>query len=268
MINLPPHRLPALAGWFPTAAPGPSALTEHALTTEAGRWWVDRVIQPRVIAVECGHHVLLRGDPQALRAKGLARFAAPPRSGGVDDPRRPPLPFQRGPRRGRTPRTDGSAAGRHRRTRHLPAAAPAPSGGARRSRHRTPRHSRRRTPRGRRTPRPRGRPRVRKHPEAAGRRGLTGTRPVGDADQVQPGRGDGAGRVTAGRLVPGGGRARRRDREQDDVYGGEQDARRAREPEPARGSGPVPGGDQAGRLGGGAASAAGRPPSCDARYRW
>ncbi|MFB0632434.1 GNAT family N-acetyltransferase [Streptomyces sp. AB3(2024)] len=75
MINLPSHRLPALAGWFPAGAPGPSALTEHALTTQAGRWWVDRVVQPRVIAAECGHHLLLRGDPQALAPQDLARFA-------------------------------------------------------------------------------------------------------------------------------------------------------------------------------------------------
>ncbi|WP_405758101.1 hypothetical protein [Streptomyces sp. NBC_00073] len=75
MINLPPHRLPALAGWFPAGAPGPSALTEHALATQAGRWWVDRVIQPRVIAAECGDHVLLRGDPRALTPRDLAVFA-------------------------------------------------------------------------------------------------------------------------------------------------------------------------------------------------
>ncbi|MET3983066.1 GNAT family N-acetyltransferase [Streptomyces sp. PvR034] len=74
MINLPSHRLPSLVGWFPAGAPGPSTLTEHALTTQSGRWWVDRVIQPRVIAAECGHHVLLRGDPHALRPKDLARF--------------------------------------------------------------------------------------------------------------------------------------------------------------------------------------------------
>lgn len=75
MINLPSHRLPALAGWFPAGAPGPSALTEHALATQAGRWWVDRVIQPRVIAAECGDHVLLRGDPRALTPRDLAVFA-------------------------------------------------------------------------------------------------------------------------------------------------------------------------------------------------
>ncbi|WP_420078753.1 GNAT family N-acetyltransferase [Streptomyces sp. JL4002] len=75
MINLPSHRLPALSRWFPAGTPGSGALTEHVLTTEAGRWWVDRVIQPRAIAVECGDHVLLRGDPQALAPGDLAVFA-------------------------------------------------------------------------------------------------------------------------------------------------------------------------------------------------
>ncbi|MFJ2598149.1 hypothetical protein [Streptomyces erythrochromogenes] len=75
MINLPPHRLPALACRFPTRAPGSAALTGHVLTTEAGRWWVDRVSQPRVIAAECGDHVLLRGDPQALTPTDLRVFA-------------------------------------------------------------------------------------------------------------------------------------------------------------------------------------------------
>ncbi|WP_438310255.1 GNAT family N-acetyltransferase [Streptomyces sp. HUAS TT3] len=75
MINLPSHRLPALVRWFPTGAPGSGALTEHVLTTEAGRWWVDRVIQPRAIAVECGDHVLLRGEPGALTPGELAVFA-------------------------------------------------------------------------------------------------------------------------------------------------------------------------------------------------
>lgn len=75
MINLPSHRLPALVRWFPAGAPGAAALTEHVLTTEAGRWWVDRVVQPRVIAAECGDHVLLRGDPQALSPRDLGVFA-------------------------------------------------------------------------------------------------------------------------------------------------------------------------------------------------
>lgn len=75
MINLPSHRLPALVRWFPTGAPGSGALTEHVLITEAGRWWVDRVIQRRAIAVECGDHVLLRGEPGALTPGELAAFA-------------------------------------------------------------------------------------------------------------------------------------------------------------------------------------------------
>ncbi|WP_405442273.1 GNAT family N-acetyltransferase [Streptomyces avidinii] len=75
MINLPSHRLPGLVRWFPVGAPGSGALTEHVLTTDAGRWWVDRVIQPRVIAAECGDHVLLLGEPQALTPQDLAHFA-------------------------------------------------------------------------------------------------------------------------------------------------------------------------------------------------
>lgn len=110
MINPPPHRLPPLAGSFPTATPGPSTLTEHAMAAR----------------------------------------------------RRPNSPHGRF--RGWSPRGP----------RHLPAAATAPSGGARGPRHRAPRHSRRRPPRGRRTPRPGGRPRVRGHPETTGRRGLIG----------------------------------------------------------------------------------------------
>ncbi|MEV7526571.1 GNAT family N-acetyltransferase [Streptomyces sp. NPDC091371] len=75
MINLPSHRFPALVRWFPTGTPGSAALPEHVLTTEAGQWRVDRVIQPRVIAASCGDHVLLHGDPQALTPKHLAGFA-------------------------------------------------------------------------------------------------------------------------------------------------------------------------------------------------
>lgn len=74
MINLPSHRLPALVRWFPAGGPGSAALTEHILTTETGRWWVDRVVQPRVIAAECGDHVLLRGNPQALTPRDLRVF--------------------------------------------------------------------------------------------------------------------------------------------------------------------------------------------------
>lgn len=66
MIELLPHRLPALSRWFPAGAPGPAALAEHVLTTGIGRFWADHAVQPRAIAVDCAAHVLLRGDPGAL----------------------------------------------------------------------------------------------------------------------------------------------------------------------------------------------------------
>ncbi|MCP3819301.1 GNAT family N-acetyltransferase [Streptomyces sp. A3M-1-3] len=75
MIELSTRQLPALARWFPAGAPGPGALAEHALTTGTGRWWADRPVQPRAVAVACADHVLLRGDPSALTPGGLAPFA-------------------------------------------------------------------------------------------------------------------------------------------------------------------------------------------------
>ncbi|SFS45802.1 GNAT family N-acetyltransferase [Streptomyces sp. ok210] len=72
MIQLLPHRLPALSRWFPAGAPGPAALAEHVLTTGTGRFWADRAVQPRAIAVDCAAHVLLRGDPGALVPAELA----------------------------------------------------------------------------------------------------------------------------------------------------------------------------------------------------
>ncbi|MEV7416538.1 GNAT family N-acetyltransferase [Streptomyces sp. NPDC089919] len=75
MINLPTRRLPALVRWFPAGPPGSAALTEHVLSTDKGRWWADRAVRPRAIAVECGDHVLLRGEPDALVPADLARFA-------------------------------------------------------------------------------------------------------------------------------------------------------------------------------------------------
>ncbi|MFI5617138.1 GNAT family N-acetyltransferase [Streptomyces sp. NPDC051567] len=76
MIELPLSRLPALTGWFPAGAPGIAALAEHVVTTGHGRWWADRARSPRVLAVECGDHVLLRGDPQALGPAALGVFTA------------------------------------------------------------------------------------------------------------------------------------------------------------------------------------------------
>ncbi|MFJ9942036.1 GNAT family N-acetyltransferase [Streptomyces erythrochromogenes] len=75
MIEISPQQLPALSRWFPTGSPGPGTLAEHVLATGAGRWWADRVDRPRVLAVSCADHVLLRGDPSRLTPDDLARFA-------------------------------------------------------------------------------------------------------------------------------------------------------------------------------------------------
>ncbi|MER7466577.1 GNAT family N-acetyltransferase [Streptomyces sp. NPDC097981] len=75
MFEIPSHQLPSLTSWFPSGTPGPGALVEHALSTGTGRWWVDRAIRPRALAVACGDQVLLRGDPQALAVGALTPFA-------------------------------------------------------------------------------------------------------------------------------------------------------------------------------------------------
>nr|WSX48551.1 GNAT family N-acetyltransferase [Streptomyces sp. NBC_00974] len=75
MIEISPQQLPALSRWFPTGSPGPGTLAEHVLTTGAGLWWADRPDRPRVLAVSCADHVLLRGDPSVLTQDALARFA-------------------------------------------------------------------------------------------------------------------------------------------------------------------------------------------------
>ncbi|MEU9716851.1 GNAT family N-acetyltransferase [Streptomyces sp. NPDC047976] len=75
MIEIAPRRLPALSRWFPTGSPGTGALAEHVLTTGRGVWWADRPARPRVLAVTCGDHTLLRGDPGALAPDALSRFA-------------------------------------------------------------------------------------------------------------------------------------------------------------------------------------------------
>ncbi|MCX4718029.1 GNAT family N-acetyltransferase [Streptomyces virginiae] len=75
MIEIAPRQLPALSRWFPTGSPGPGALAEHVLTTGVGHWWADRPDQPRVLAVSCADHVLLRGDPGVLAPDSLKRFA-------------------------------------------------------------------------------------------------------------------------------------------------------------------------------------------------
>ncbi|MFJ3921453.1 GNAT family N-acetyltransferase [Streptomyces sp. NPDC090022] len=75
MIPIDPSRLPALTRWFPGGAPGVAALAEHVLTTGSGQWWADRAVSPRVLAVSCGNHVVLRGDPNVLEQGALAPFA-------------------------------------------------------------------------------------------------------------------------------------------------------------------------------------------------
>ncbi|NUK74113.1 GNAT family N-acetyltransferase [Streptomyces lunaelactis] len=75
MIELSTQQLPALARWFPTGAPGPAAMAEHALTTGTGRWWADQPVHPRAAAVACADHVLLRGEPTALTPAALAPLA-------------------------------------------------------------------------------------------------------------------------------------------------------------------------------------------------
>ncbi|WP_405573392.1 GNAT family N-acetyltransferase [Streptomyces phaeochromogenes] len=75
MIELAPHQLPALTRWLPAGAPGPATIGEHVLTTGVGRWWADRADQPRVVAVSCAGHVLLRGAPDTLGPHDLAPLA-------------------------------------------------------------------------------------------------------------------------------------------------------------------------------------------------
>ncbi|MFB6581231.1 hypothetical protein ACFCYC_28165 [Streptomyces sp. NPDC056402] len=72
MIGVAPQQRPALIHWFPGGSPGLGALAEHVLTTGTGRWWADRPDRPRVLAVTCAGHVLMRGDPGALAPDVLA----------------------------------------------------------------------------------------------------------------------------------------------------------------------------------------------------
>lgn len=58
------------------------ALAEHALATGHGRWFADRSAEPRVLAVACGGHALLRGRAGVLRAQDVRPLA----SGYVEAP--------------------------------------------------------------------------------------------------------------------------------------------------------------------------------------
>ncbi|MFD5512449.1 GNAT family N-acetyltransferase [Streptomyces sp. NPDC127051] len=75
MIELHPSLLPSLTPWFPAGSPGIGALAEHVLRTGNGRWWCDRPGNPRILAVSCGDHALLRGDPRGLASEELRPLA-------------------------------------------------------------------------------------------------------------------------------------------------------------------------------------------------
>ncbi|MEV7197623.1 GNAT family N-acetyltransferase [Streptomyces sp. NPDC093510] len=75
MIQLPPQHLPAVPRWFTPGAPGPASLPEHVAATGVGRWWADRALDPRAVAVSCAGHVLLSGDPHSVVPDLLSPFA-------------------------------------------------------------------------------------------------------------------------------------------------------------------------------------------------
>ncbi|MFC9590606.1 GNAT family N-acetyltransferase [Streptomyces sp. NPDC056944] len=75
MIPHPPHQPPAPARVFLSGTPGTRALAEHVLATGHGQWWTDRAREPRVVAVTCGGHALLAGDPSAVTPDELAPLA-------------------------------------------------------------------------------------------------------------------------------------------------------------------------------------------------
>ncbi|MFE5713970.1 GNAT family N-acetyltransferase [Streptomyces sp. NPDC056501] len=75
MIPHASHQPPAPARVFLSGAPGTGALAEHVLTTGHGQWWTDRAEEPRVVAVTCGGHALLAGDPSAVTPDELAPLA-------------------------------------------------------------------------------------------------------------------------------------------------------------------------------------------------
>ncbi|MFD7326311.1 GNAT family N-acetyltransferase [Streptomyces sp. NPDC059875] len=75
MIPHPAQQPPAAARAFPSGAPGTATLAEHVLATGHGTWWTDRAERPRVVAVTCGDHALVAGDPTALIPAALAPLA-------------------------------------------------------------------------------------------------------------------------------------------------------------------------------------------------
>ncbi|MFI1168519.1 GNAT family N-acetyltransferase [Streptomyces sp. NPDC020801] len=75
MIEISPPDPRAFTRWFSTGSPGPATIGEHVLTTGFGRWWADRPVQPRTVAVSCAGHVVLRGSPEELTPGLLAPLA-------------------------------------------------------------------------------------------------------------------------------------------------------------------------------------------------
>ncbi|MFD7925690.1 hypothetical protein [Streptomyces sp. NPDC059742] len=92
MIDIAPQQLPALIRWFPSGSPGLGALAEHVLTTGTGHWWADHADRPRVLAVTCADHVLMRGDPaRSLRTPWPgSRTSTSRRRHGSGPPSAPP----------------------------------------------------------------------------------------------------------------------------------------------------------------------------------
>ncbi|TJZ57547.1 GNAT family N-acetyltransferase [Streptomyces piniterrae] len=65
MIELSADQLPALHRWFAAGPPAATALAEHALVSGVGRWWADRAVDPRAIAVACADHLPLPWERMA-----------------------------------------------------------------------------------------------------------------------------------------------------------------------------------------------------------
>ncbi|MGC0420068.1 GNAT family N-acetyltransferase [Embleya sp. AB8] len=84
MIRIRPAEWDGLRLRLPEEVPGPAVMCTHVQTTGLGRCWVDRLLAPRAVAVRCGGHTLLMGDPSAVPRGRLAdlirgQVAAPAR---------------------------------------------------------------------------------------------------------------------------------------------------------------------------------------------
>ncbi|MFG2194224.1 GNAT family N-acetyltransferase [Streptomyces sp. NPDC048639] len=75
MIALTPRHPCCSAERFPARGPGPMVMAEHTRLAGTGCWWVDRLLQPRVVAVTCAGHTVVRGDPRATGPEALAPLA-------------------------------------------------------------------------------------------------------------------------------------------------------------------------------------------------